>query len=278
MAWWIEMGRFCYPSAAAITYLYPLAIDTRPPIWGSPVENSVIIPNGIKDPRVRRRVRAPAPGGVGSHRGVGEDDLPDRAWQLAYIARVVPIKGLAYSYSRASRCSSIGWGHELSSRCARADRSRTRITISSAASVRGELRSGGLPHVSRGEVNVREMLTASSMSWCCLAFNEGQPVVVLEAMTAGVPTWGWSEVGGMAQLITDPGSRPRVGAPLVPAGVLLAPEASGLPVRDGRRAGRAAARSLGLRANVTRCPWPRGELLPTGGRDGRLQPPLPGTR
>ena len=23
MTWWIEMGRFCYPSAAAITYLYP---------------------------------------------------------------------------------------------------------------------------------------------------------------------------------------------------------------------------------------------------------------
>jgi glycosyltransferase involved in cell wall biosynthesis len=35
------------------------------------------------------------------------------------------------------------------------------------------------------------------------SYNEGQPIVVLEAMTAGIPTVG-TEVGGMAQLISDP--------------------------------------------------------------------------
>ena len=54
------------------------------------------------------------------------------------------------------------------------------------------------------------------------SLNEGQPVVVLEAMTAGVPTWG-TEVGGMAQLITDPLTTPG-GRTFGPAGVLLAPD------------------------------------------------------
>jgi broad specificity phosphatase PhoE len=46
MAWWIEMGRFCYPSASAITYLYPSAI-TEAADLGSPVQNALIIPNGM---------------------------------------------------------------------------------------------------------------------------------------------------------------------------------------------------------------------------------------
>ena len=37
MMWWIEMGRFCYPSAEAITYLYPKAILEGADL-GTPVE------------------------------------------------------------------------------------------------------------------------------------------------------------------------------------------------------------------------------------------------
>jgi len=46
MMWWIEMGRFCYPSAEAITYLYPKAILEGADL-GTPVEKSIVIPNGI---------------------------------------------------------------------------------------------------------------------------------------------------------------------------------------------------------------------------------------
>jgi glycosyltransferase involved in cell wall biosynthesis len=73
----------------------------------------------------------------------------------------------------------------------------------------------------RGVVNVREMLGQFDLL-VLPSLNEGQPVVVLEAMTAGVPTWG-TEVGGMAQLITDPLTTPG-GRTFGPAGVLLEPD------------------------------------------------------
>jgi len=89
MMWWIEMGRFCYPSAEAITYLYPKAILEGADL-GTPVEKSIVIPNGIvvrdfyavwqKRQQVIRRIVA---------------DDGRRTWRLVYIARVVPIKGLA---------------------------------------------------------------------------------------------------------------------------------------------------------------------------------------
>jgi hypothetical protein len=53
------------------------------------------------------------------------------------------------------------------------------------------------------------------------SYNEGQPIVVLEAMTAGVPTVGTS-VGGMSQLIHDP-LMTDTGVTLDSCGVLVNP-------------------------------------------------------
>jgi len=89
MAWWIEMGRLCYPSAELVTYLYPKAIAEAADL-GAPVERSVVIPNGMVvrsfDAVVEQRQRA-----LEEIRASGVD----RTWRLVYIARIVPIKGLS---------------------------------------------------------------------------------------------------------------------------------------------------------------------------------------
>ena len=58
----------------------------------------------------------------------------------------------------------------------------------------------------RGTVNVREMLGEFDVL-VLPSYNEGQPIVVLEAMTAGIPVVG-TRVGGMEQLIGDPLTTP----------------------------------------------------------------------
>lgn len=89
MAWWIEMGRFCYPSAHHITYLYPNAIGEAREL-GAPMSDDVmsIVPNGMVidkfDEAYRQRLEA--------LEQVIKDET--RTWRFAYIARVVPIKGL----------------------------------------------------------------------------------------------------------------------------------------------------------------------------------------
>jgi glycosyltransferase involved in cell wall biosynthesis len=52
-----------------------------------------------------------------------------------------------------------------------------------------------------GTVNVREMLDQFDLL-VLPSYNEGQPIVILEAMAAGIPTVG-SDVGGVAQQIAD---------------------------------------------------------------------------
>jgi len=88
MAWWIEMAHLCYPSAEVITYLYPAAI-TEAADLGSPIEKSTVVPNGMQvqdfENAYEQRLNALAD---------IMDARPDRQWRLAYIARVVPIKGL----------------------------------------------------------------------------------------------------------------------------------------------------------------------------------------
>jgi polysaccharide biosynthesis protein PelF len=82
MAWWIELGRLCYPQARAVTYLYPSAI-TEAADLGTPIEKSVVIPNGValeefEESYAQRQDALPATA------------APDHRWRLAYIARVVP--------------------------------------------------------------------------------------------------------------------------------------------------------------------------------------------
>ncbi len=46
MAWWLEMGRLCYPYAYASTYLYPRAITEANELGGDS-GRAIVIPNGI---------------------------------------------------------------------------------------------------------------------------------------------------------------------------------------------------------------------------------------
>jgi hypothetical protein len=208
MAWWIEMGRFCYPSANAITYLYPLAI-TEAADLGAPVEKSVIIPNGIK---IRE-----FDGVYGQRRAAWEEieKNPDRPWRLAYIARVVPIKGLAFLIESLAMLIDRGATNFHLEVLGPTDHAPDYFMLCRERA--RELRVEDYLTF-RGVVNVREMLGELDVL-VLPSLNEGQPIVVLEAMTAGVPTWG-TEVGGMAQLITDPLTTPG-GRTFGPAGVLL---------------------------------------------------------
>jgi len=193
MAWWIEMGRLCYPSAAAITYLYPRAI-TEAVDLGSPVEKSAIIPNGMTvgdfDAVYQQRLQALEDISAGDS---------TRKWRLVYIARVVPIKGLLDLISTV---------HILVQRGITSFHldvlGPTYHTPDYYTACQNKVRELRVEDylTFHGTVDVRSMLGDFDLL-VLSSYNEGQPIVVLEAMTAGIPTVG-TEVGGMAQLITDP--------------------------------------------------------------------------
>ena len=195
MAWWIEMGRLCYPKADHLTYLYPDAVAEARALGMQVDEGRIsIVPNGMviqqfedvyaKRLHVIEQMKA---------------SDAERTWQLAYIARIVPIKGL----------------HELLDSCRMLlDRGVTNWHLDVLGPVDAtvieyhdlcvdrvvEL---GLSEIVtfRGVLNVREVIGEFDML-VLPSFNEGQPMVVLEAMTAAVPTVG-TAVGGMPQLLAD---------------------------------------------------------------------------
>ena len=193
MAWWIEMAHLCYPSAEVITYLYPTAIAEAADL-GSPIEKATVLPNGMQvgefDQLYQERQRALAQ---------ITESKPTKKWRLAYIARVVPIKGLIDLLGTVDILTMRGIDDfhldilgptdhdpDYYSMCrekARELNIEDRITF-------------------RGTVPVREFLSEFDLL-VLPSYNEGQPIVVLEAMTAGIPVVG-TDVGGMAQLITDP--------------------------------------------------------------------------
>ena len=193
MAWWTEMGRLCYPSAAAITYLYPRAI-TEAADLGSPVEKSVIIPNGMTvgdfDAIYQQRLRA-----LDDIRA----DEKMRRWRLVYIARVVPIKGLLDLISTVQILVKRGVTSFHLDVLGPTDHTPEYYTACQNKVRELQVEEYLTFH---GTVDVRAMLGDFDLL-VLSSYNEGQPIVVLEAMTAGIPTVG-TEVGGMAQLISDP--------------------------------------------------------------------------
>jgi glycosyltransferase involved in cell wall biosynthesis len=72
----------------------------------------------------------------------------------------------------------------------------------------------------RGSVNDRAKLGEFDVLMLP-SYNEGQPIVVLEAMAAGIPTVG-TTVGGMTQLISDTLTTPG-GREWGPCGLLVKP-------------------------------------------------------
>ena len=194
MAWWIEMGRFCYPSAAHITYLYPNAVAEARAL-GAPENDEVfsIVPNGMTisnfEDAYRQRLE--------SLERLLAEEL--RVWRFAYIARVVPIKGLYEFIASAKMLVERGirnWTLDILGPTDHAQDGYLESCLS-----RIEEYGLGEHFIFRGTVNVPAVIGDFDLL-VLPSYNEGQPMVVLEAMTAAVPTVG-TEVGGMRQLIGD---------------------------------------------------------------------------
>jgi glycosyltransferase involved in cell wall biosynthesis len=192
MAWWTEMGRFCYPSARLITYLYPSAI-TEAARLGSDIDKSVVVPNGMVIAEFDDKYRA--------RQQVVErlkQDSSDHVWHLVYIARVVPIKGLLDLLSSMDILRDRGY------RNLHLDvLGPTEHVPEYYEACLAKIDSLGLNDkvTIHGTVNVREVLDQFDLL-VLPSYNEGQPIVILEAMAAGIPTVG-SDVGGVAQQIAD---------------------------------------------------------------------------
>jgi polysaccharide biosynthesis protein PelF len=193
MAWWIEMAHLCYPSAEVITYLYPAAI-TEAADLGSPIEKSTIVPNGMQVQEFDK---------VYGERQQALTEIvearPNRKWRLAYIARVVPIKGLVDLISAVDLLRQRGVCDFHLDVLGPTDHAPDYYLI-----CREKARDLAVEDyvTFRGTVAVRDFLGDFDLL-VLPSYNEGQPIVVLEAMTAGIPVVG-TDVGGMAQLITDP--------------------------------------------------------------------------
>jgi glycosyltransferase involved in cell wall biosynthesis len=194
MAWWARTGLFAYRAADRITYLYPEAIEEARGLGGLP-EKSSVLPNGVtpshfdeaRDVFRRRQEHARTEGASG------------RIWKLAYAARVVPIKGLLDLLEALATLAERGvtsWELDVMG----PDGEMPHY----AALCRRRCTELGLDrHVKfLGSVNLRERFGHYDVL-ILPSHNEGQPIVVLEAMTMGLPTIG-TYVGGMKQLVEDP--------------------------------------------------------------------------
>lgn len=192
MAWWIEMGHFCYPSARVITYLYPSAI-TEAASLGSDIDKSLVLPNGMVIDEFERPYRARE----AAMESIFQDPQEHR-WNLVYIARLVPIKGLLDLLDSISMLRDRGYPnvhlHVLGP--TEHDPGYHRMCLQKIEAL--DLTEMVTIY---GTVNVREMLHEFDLL-VLPSYNEGQPIVVLEAMAAGIPTVG-TNVGGMQQLIRD---------------------------------------------------------------------------
>jgi polysaccharide biosynthesis protein PelF len=193
MAWWIEMGRFCYPSAGAITYLYPSAI-TEAADLGAPVQDAIIVPNGMVVPEFDD---------VYATRQAATREIvasgPEHTWRLVFIARVVPIKGLLDFISTIDLLVRRGVTNFHLDVLGPTDH----VPAYYEQCVEQVRELGVADYLTfHGTVNVRSMLGQFDLL-VLPSYNEGQPIVVLEAMAAGIPVVG-SDVGGMAQLVADP--------------------------------------------------------------------------
>lgn len=211
MAWYIEIGRLIYQAADHITYLYPAAIEEAEGL-GSDAAKSDIVPNGtllekFEPARTRfleRRADIQRSGG-------------QPTWRLAYCARLVPIKGLLDLISSISEILQAGvsnftldvMGHadEIPEYAAECYRRARQLDLENYVRF-------------RGNQNMADVLGEFDML-ILPSYNEGQPMVVLEAMAVGLPVIG-TPVGGMEQLILstlDEGAESVPG----PSGLLVGP-------------------------------------------------------
>lgn len=192
MAWWIELGHFCYPSASLITYLYPSAIAEAASL-GSDVDKSLIVPNGmvIESFEEKYRARLAATEAIVAN-------PKDHVWRLGYIARVVPIKGLldlldSMALLRSRGITNVhldvmGPTEHVPDYYERCVAKIEELDLGDMVTIHGTVNV-------RGRLDEIDLLVMSS-------YNEGQPIVALELMCAAVPTVS-TRVGGMRELIED---------------------------------------------------------------------------
>jgi glycosyltransferase involved in cell wall biosynthesis len=216
MAWYIEIGRIIYQAADHITYLYPAAIGEATGL-GSLSAKSEIVPNGT----LLKKFQA-ARDTFTERRNEIRQAAAKPKWRLAYCARLVPIKGLVDLISSVAELVDSGETHFQLDVMGHADE-----TPDYANECYDLARKLNLEDyvVFRGNVNMAEVIGEFDLL-ILPSYNEGQPMVVLEAMAVGLPVIG-TPVGGMEQLILSaldegPGSVPGPCGLLVPAGDVTA--------------------------------------------------------
>ena len=192
MAWWLEMGRLCYPYAYASTYLYPRAITEANELGGD-AGRAIVIPNGI----VTSEFDASYAARLAAIEEIKKEGTDKHLWKLVYIARVVPIKGLLDMIDSVRLMVDRGLNIHLDV-CGPTEhmpsyfeQCLTRIVEQGLESV----------ITIRGTVKVRELLPEFDL-FVLPSYNEGLPVVSLETMGAGIPTVS-TDVGAVRSVVED---------------------------------------------------------------------------
>ena len=192
MAWWLEMGRLCYPYAYASTYLYPRAITEANELGGDS-GRAIVIPNGI----VTSEFDASYAARLAAIEEIKKEGADKHLWKLVYIARVVPIKGLLDMIDSVRIMVDRGLNIHLDV-CGPTEhmpsyfeQCLTRIVEQGLESV----------ITVRGTVKVRELLPEFDL-FVLPSYNEGLPVVSLETMGAGIPTVS-TDVGAVRSVVED---------------------------------------------------------------------------
>ena len=192
MAWWLEMGRLCYPYAYASTYLYPRAITEANELGGD-AGRAIVIPNGI----VTSEFDASYAARLAAIEEIKKEGADKHLWKLVYIARVVPIKGLLDMIDSVRLMVDRGLNIHLDV-CGPTEhmpsyfeQCLTRIVEQGLESV----------ITIRGTVKVRELLPEFDL-FVLPSYNEGLPVVSLETMGAGIPTVS-TDVGAVRSVVED---------------------------------------------------------------------------
>ncbi len=210
MAWLTEMTTIAYHAADELTYLYPEALDEAARL-GAPVWRARVVPNGINldvfDSARQRQLE--------------RDRLrlqPNHVWELAYVARIVQVKGLHDLLDALSLVVQRGWRSFKLRVMGHADETPEYLD----ACKRRVTALGIGDYISFvGPQNLKEAFGDVDLV-VLPSHNEGQPLVVLEAMTAGLPTVG-TRVGAMEQLLRDP--LRRSGREVGPCGLVVQPHA-----------------------------------------------------
>ncbi|WP_257159356.1 GT4 family glycosyltransferase PelF [Corynebacterium cystitidis] len=192
LLWWTSISLWAYLATDHMTYLYPGAVREAQAL-GADGTKTEILPNGVeweKFAPVRQARKATVSGlSAGSH----------QHWNLVAISRVVPIKGIFEMIETIAVIRDRGYNNvsldilgPLDHDEEYTEKARDRVAQCGLESV---VRLRGTQNIPQ-ELHKYDVLLMSS-------FNEGQPIVVLEAMSAGLPIIG-TEVGGMAMTVTQP--------------------------------------------------------------------------